>query len=556
MTRQLTMTQSSIKSFIESEKDRLDNGLGNDGIFEYVACQQILKPYGIDDDETERGLTGGGNDGGYDGIYVFLNETLVSGEDPDILDIPNKAEVDIHFIQAKNSPGFSESVFDKWNSSFRNLLEDEDGDPERYSSNVIDAFRLIRSILTKAVVLKLRVTISFWVVSLGEEVHPNTKKALEDCKSKTIPSVPGNVVVNFQFVTASNLFELIMRQPDETQTLTGTKEPLCPDESSAIITVSLRDYNLFISTPNGQLNKTLFEANIRDYQGRTAVNKAIEETLEKEQDIDFWWLNNGVTIVADSVTRDMSHSLTLLNPRIVNGLQTSNMIKRYCDSNSILDDQRKVLVKCIASNDQAVRARIIAATNKQTSIPPAYLRSLESIHLKIERYFLEHGLHYDRRKTSCKNKGIKPKDIISVPFLGQCLIATLLQQPDYARARPAQILSDDEKYSRIFNESIPLDSYLALGSLAVSVRQWLKESEYDRAVQNDILFYLLLMVCVEQAKRFEITSDDLMDISIPSSSTMEEAADKIYRTYADLGATAAIAKNKSLTQRLREQFEN
>lgn len=554
MARQLTMTQSSIKSFIDSERDRLDNGLSSDEIFEYVACQQILKPYGIDDDETERGLTGGGSDGGYDGIYVFLNETLISGEDVSNLNIPTKAEVDIHFIQAKNASGFSESVFDKWNSSFQNLLENEDGDLERYNVNVIDAFTLIRSILTKAVVLKLRTTVSFWVVSLGEEVHPNTRKALDDCKSRVASSVPGNVAVNFQFVTAGDLFELIMRQPEETLTLTGTKEPLCPDESSAIMTVSLHDYNSFISTPDGQINKTLFEANIRDYQGRTAVNKAIEDTLEKEGDVDFWWLNNGVTIVADSVTRDMSHSLTPSNPRIVNGLQTSNMIKRYCDSNSTEHDDRKVLVKCIASNDQAVRARIIAATNKQTSIPPAYLRSLESIHLKIERYFLEHGLHYDRRKTSCKNKGIKPKDIISVPFLGQCLIATLLQQPDYARARPSQILNDDEKYSLIFNESIPLDSYLALGFLAASVRQWLKKSEYDRAVQNDILFYLLLMACVEQTGRFEINSDDLMDISIPSNSTMGWIAERIHGTYVDLGASAAIAKSRSFTQKLREQF--
>lgn len=482
------MTQSSIRSFISSEQERLDNGMSDANVFEYIAAQQILKSYGIDDDETERGLVGGGNDGGYDGIYIYLNELLISGEEANLLDIPNRASVDIHFIQAKNTFGFSETVFDKWRTSFRNLLEDEKGDEERYSANVIESFRLMRFILTKAVILNLKVKLSFWTVSLAEDIHTNTRKASDECKEEIASCIPGNVSVEFNFITARGLFDLITRQPDESFTLHGTKEPLCPDESSAIITVSINDYNAFICTPEGQLNKILFEANIRDYQGRTVVNKAIENTLENEKGVDFWWLNNGVTIVADSVTRDMGYSLTLLNPRIVNGLQTSYMIKRYCDSNDTSNENRKVLVKCMASDDQTIQAQIIAATNKQTSIPPAYLRALESIHLKIERYFQEHGLHYDRRKTSCKNSGIKPKDIISVPFFGQCLIATLLQQPDYARARPAQILNDDDKYSLIFNESTPLDSYLALGSLAVRVRQWLKESIYDRATQNDILW--------------------------------------------------------------------
>ena len=119
MTKRPTMTQSSIRSFISSEQERLDNGMSDANVFEYIAAQQILKSYGIDDDETERGLVGGGNDGGYDGIYIYLNELLISGEEANLLDIPNRASVDIHFIQAKNTFGFSETVFDKWRTSFR-----------------------------------------------------------------------------------------------------------------------------------------------------------------------------------------------------------------------------------------------------------------------------------------------------------------------------------------------------------------------------------------------------------------------------------------------------
>ena len=49
----------------------------------------------------------------------------------------------------------------------------------------------------------------------------------------------------------------------------------------------------------GELRRQIFEANVRDYQGAVEVNKAIMESLhENDSKDEFWWLNNGITIVA------------------------------------------------------------------------------------------------------------------------------------------------------------------------------------------------------------------------------------------------------------------
>ncbi len=38
---------------------------------------------------------------------------------------------------------------------------------------------------------------------------------------------------------------------------------------------------------------------MREYEGAIEVNRAIRDTLESQKrDINFWWLNNGITIVA------------------------------------------------------------------------------------------------------------------------------------------------------------------------------------------------------------------------------------------------------------------
>ncbi|WP_309228498.1 AIPR family protein, partial [Streptomyces lunaelactis] len=46
------------------------------------------------------------------------------------------------------------------------------------------------------------------------------------------------------------------------------------------------------------LRLELFESNVRDYAGSTAVNNAIGETLKSGTGEDFWWFNSRVTVVA------------------------------------------------------------------------------------------------------------------------------------------------------------------------------------------------------------------------------------------------------------------
>ena len=82
----------------------------------------------------------------------------------------------------------------------------------------------------------------------------------------------------------------------------------------------------FLSDGKGNLIRGLFDANVRDFLGKTEVNDAIWATLENlAVEEDFWWLNNGITIVA-STADQKGKKLALTEPLLVNGLQTSNVI--------------------------------------------------------------------------------------------------------------------------------------------------------------------------------------------------------------------------------------
>lgn len=163
-------------------------------------------------------------------------------------------------------------------------------------------------------------------------------------------------------------------------------------------------------------------------------------------------------------------------------------------------------------------------------------------------------MHYERRKSSCKNEGIAAKDIITVPFLGQCLIAVLLKQPDYARARPAQILADDIKYKKIFNEDIPPEAYFALGKTSLFIRQYLRKSDLDRAEQNNLIFYVILATCAVQFRSFDITPNYLKNLNAPSVDALEDIVAASKQIFDDAGGDAKVAKSAEFAKLFIERF--
>src|SRR5439155_14465634 len=84
--------------------------------------------------------------------------------------------------------------------------------------------------------------------------------------------------------------------------------------------VPLKNFFDFISDSEKELLRHIFESNVRDYQGNVKVNKEIHETLVGVGKEEFWWLNNGVTILASDVYAATGEKLIISDPQIVNGL--------------------------------------------------------------------------------------------------------------------------------------------------------------------------------------------------------------------------------------------
>lgn len=564
MAKSITNDQLLIREYIKQQSSALQ--FPNESTyFEFLAASQALRGYDLSDEEIEKGLTGNGGDGGCDGVYMFFNGVLV-GEDflENMKDIPREASLKIFIVQAKNELGFGEDAIMKWKTISENLLQFDNQINDfssRYNELVLSFFQTFKDLRIKLLTSKVKLAFSYIYVAIANEVHPNVQAQADELCEQVHSYFPGAATtVDVDFINASKLMELI-----NTQTLQQFHLPLADNpialgtKKDYVALVSLGNYYRFITDEVGALRKNIFESNVRDYQGHNSVNNEIRDTLSSSPAEDFWWLNNGVTILAEDVSQATTKQLLIVNPEIVNGLQTSSEIFAYFNSHPELVEQeaRNILLRIIVPDDEGSRDRIILATNNQTVIPAVALRSTDPIHRQIEMYFKSRGLYYDRRKNYYKNQGKKACEIVSIGFLGQCLMSLFLGKPNYARARPSTLLTDDTNYTKLYVDNTDLELFYRSACLGKKVEHILKASgTYTQSVKSDIMFYVLYTVAALAVHSPDINKKSFKEIDIAyfDPAKIETAAELVFNEYQILGGTNKVAKGSDLLEKIRTKI--
>ena len=551
-----TNQQIILQTLVEQKHAELAPEKTINEFFHLFATEQILKDYDLNYDEITRGVTDGSGDGGIDAIYTFLNGELIQDSHA-IADSKKNALLELVIIQSKFAPGFTEESINKCISSAKDLLDlSKDIESLRtvYNVNVISNMSLFREQYKKIISKFPKLEISYFYCTKGIDVHPNVQRKINDLK-RELNRLFSDATLNFEFIRAGELLEISRKERTTSKGLVLKDNPISTQDGGYIAISSLKSYYEFITQEN-KLLKYFFDANIRDYQGGVEVNKGINETLQnKGAEEDFWWLNNGITITASNASYS-GKTLTIEDPQIVNGLQTSYEINNYFNTTKDFEDQRSILVRVITTKSEKSRLKVIRATNSQTKVPLSSLRATEEIHRDIEDYFATKGLFYDRRKNYYKNEG-KPWDkIISIAYLGQAIMAIVLQEPDYARARPSSLLKDDSDYTRVFNSNYPIDLYLKCIQVLKLVEDVIKFSSYNFSTTQigDIKFHVTLyLVCKilnkDRPNHNEIASIDLDSIKKDEINT---AIDDVYVLYDSLGGTNAVAKGKEMVNELKK----
>lgn len=210
----------------------------------------------------------------------------------------------------------------------------------------------------------------------------------------------------------------------------------------------------------------IFRKNVRGFLGENKISKDVVATLSDNPE-NFWFFNNGVTILADRVHEVAeANKLRLENAHVVNGCQTMKTLYRA----PLLKPQlRKALlpVRVIVPRDlgnaQSFISGTIIAQNSTNPIRPRDLRSNDPLQVGLQMAFKERGYYLEIKRgyefqhlSTASKKEFRYKAITNEQLALAYIAAT---KPDDAKAHKAELF-EKPFYNEAFAEGIPVDEYL------------------------------------------------------------------------------------------------
>lgn len=495
--------------------------------FEFFVLEQVLKNFDLTQEELELGWTDGSNDGGIDGFYVFVNGRLVA--DPSDFSWPRTgAEIEVFLITCKHRSTFQQAPLDSMLASSQELFDLSRPTPSlsaTYSDDVkrcrevfIASFRQL-SLHRPRVVFNIVYASRGETSALGESIKSRAQQLVE-----LFHSYFSGAVVRFITLGPTELVEM-HRQIKTFALDLPVQECLTAGDEGYVVLARLEDYLGFVQDSHGGLRRYLFDSNVRAFLGPNPVNADIAETLRNSDGPNFWWLNNGVTILATSASL-VGKTLKLRDIQIVNGLQTTESIYRHFSTQEAAQSgNRRVLVKVIVSEDESVRDQVIRATNNQSAVEAAALHATDRIQRSIEEILLRNDWFYERRTNFYRNEGRPDSRIISPLMLASGAVALLMKNPAKSSKFRQKLIRSPEAYSAVFGDHYPLVAWPKVALITRVAEQALTRARRARGINHSNYLSawrgpLAYFLAVRITGTFSFSHHDVANIS-PDSITEE-----------------------------------
>lgn len=481
--------------------------------FLQFATSLALQGFQLSESDIQAGITDGPHDGGIDTFHVLLNKTesvspltrgLTTNAPPP--GVGRGVPFDVVVVQSKSSfDGALDSLaIPQLHEVLEQILSGASiAKLAKFPLNdavlgQVEAYRKIRRKLIPLDPIRSFKVLIMQPVPEAKITGPNRRGAAS-LKRMIKGHLGATTDVAVEILSADGI-EVLRNSPKDSEgTLRFSSQPLSQKHGKSeawIGLVSVGDMLSFVRRQNTSvLRDEFFTTNVREFAGsKTPVNSAIRATLATDSDTAFWWMNNGVTIIADRASYQSDNAYLLTNPQIVNGLQTTHVLHEAAEVKSLTAKRRKesLLVRVIGEIDPKVRESIIQGTNNQALVSNVQLYANDALQISIETYLETKGWHYERRRWQYRNVSVSRSKIRTTLELTQAVLAGVFLEPDQARGRPATKLRGTG-YARIFDPKRPLSVYSSLLDLHEAVEAHLATplgQSYSSGVTNDRYFIL------------------------------------------------------------------
>jgi hypothetical protein len=536
-----------------------------DTAFERFTADAVLRDRGLADDDLQDANVDGTLDGGIDSVFVFLHGEIVREDSPFLEPAAGRpsqgADIEIFCFQTKLAKAQSGIRLTTAKDTIKRLADlslepDDSSIAAIFNERVRSQFSKFRRLVARHITSSPKIGVTF-VYATGASEPTSDPSYVAECaaaEEELAKIFPGlSVIARVLTLSAPDLSRLASRTASYNAKLVVSE--VVPVSNGFIALASLSAYYDFITSDDGDLLQHLFDDNVRAFQPRAEVNENIRASVDDPSEAEFWWLNNGVTIVCENAGIE-SKAIALTSLQIVNGLQTSETIYRAfkdSDDGSPGAKDHRVLVRVIPTTSAEARDAVIRATNSQTPVDHASLLATKPIHRDIEQYFRSNDWYYDRRKGYYRNLGRPADRIIGINELGQAVMAMGLGKPHDSRSKPSALLKSESNANAVFDEDISLDGFLEVARLQRKIDRVLLRSA-STAERTDLRWLVTCLVATkhlgfrpEKAGTIvKIKSEAVTDAEIEEATKVARAALKDYIAKHKVSAATA-AKRAALT---------
>lgn len=492
--------------------------------FQRVAFEQLLKHRTPGPEDIDIGIVDGSGDGGIDGLYISVNGFLMA----DVNSVPwPKAgvEIEVWILTCKHQDRFRQAPLDNLYSSLDEIL-DFSVPNDRLSGSYSELILQRRMDIYFAYQKGAHALRSFSIyigyicrgdsTKIGESIVARSKQI-----TARMTELFRHAKVQFEFHGAAEIVDLFRRVQSLRLKLRFLE--LLSRENSYLLVVSLREFASFVTDEKGEIRQILFDSNIRDFMGSTQVNRDIRNTLLDDASPEFWWLNNGVTMLVTEAAV-IGKDILLENIQIVNGLQTTECIFRHFQHDTEPTTRGSLLVRVIQSSEDSVRDAIIRSTNNQTPVEAASLYATDRIQRDIEEMLRRHGLCYERRKNHYVNRFVSTEKIITPLYLGAGYVALGLRNPVNAQSFGNGAIRNQSAYRTVFLHGEELQIWVVIAHILKFTddslqRFWRQRGSIGNFVQR-WRYVAAFMYTVRSFGNLDYSSADLSNLEIES---MDEA---------------------------------
>lgn len=451
----------------EFSRDTDISNLPEERRFEYFATALTVGRHVSESFDAADLATGQGGDTGVDAIATIVNGSLVTDAElvEELGDTNGYLDVTFVFVQAERSSAFDMSKIGQFGFGVSDFFSESPKLPRN------DAVRDAAEIMTAVYDRGSRFTrgnpvCRLYYVTTGKWTDDANLVARRNAVIEDLAHLNIFRDVDFIQVDADAMRKLYSQTKNaiSREFVFGERTviPEIAGVSDAYIgLLPAKEFLSLIQDEDGELVKSIFYDNVRDFQDFNAVNAEMRDTLSSaELRARFVLMNNGITVIAKTL-RPTGNRMYIEDYQVVNGCQTSHVLYDQRDN---LDPSVMVPLRLIGTQDEAVISGIIKATNRQTEVKEEQLIALSDFQKRLEVFFqsFDDGkkLYYERRSRQFNSvAGIEKTRIVTPANLIRAYASMFLEEPHRTTRTYRALLGNVGK--EIFGPAHRLEPYYA-----------------------------------------------------------------------------------------------